>query len=83
VKIELTKRAVEDLDALGRSQPQLYGKLIAKIGTLGNDPALGKPLVGPLKGLRSLRVGDYRIVYEKGKDGVVVLTVNHRREVYR
>ena len=83
MKIDLTKRATKDLDALGRSRPQLYGKVIAKIEALGNDPALGKPLVGPLKGLRSLGVGDYRIVYEKEKDAIVVLTVNHRREVYR
>jgi addiction module RelE/StbE family toxin len=83
VKIELTKRAKKDLDALGRSQPQLFGKVVAKIEALGDDPDMGKALVGPLKALRSLRVGDYRIIYEKGKDAVVVLTVNHRREVYR
>jgi mRNA-degrading endonuclease RelE of RelBE toxin-antitoxin system len=47
-----------------------------------NDKA-GKPLTGPPKGLRSLRVGGRRVIYEVRKEAVVVLTVNDRREVYR
>lgn len=81
--VQLTKRAVKDLDDLEKAQPQLYTKILAKIGGLAQGPTSGKPLVGPLKGKWSLRVGEYRIIYEPGKDVVTVLTVNHRREVYR
>ncbi len=81
--VELTHRAVRDLDSLRRRQPRLSVKLLDKLESLAEDPLAGKPLTGPLKGLRSLRVGEWRIIYEVRKDAVVVLTVNLRREVYR
>ena len=82
-EVELTKRAGKDLDSLNKAQPELFKKVVAKIGSLRDDPKAGKPLVGPLKGKWSLRVGEYRVIYEIGKSAVTVLTVNHRREVYR
>ena len=81
--VELTKRACKDLDALGRAQPVLFDKVMSKIRLLGRNPKTGKALVGPLKGKWSLRVGDWRILYEIGPTTVLVLTVNHRREVYK
>jgi mRNA interferase RelE/StbE len=83
VTVELTNRADGDLDRLRRAQPALFEKVIAKIQALTKQPEAGKPLVGPLKGIRSLRVGDYRILYEVARSTVTVLTVNHRREVYK
>jgi len=82
-EVELTKRAGKDLDSLNRAQPELFEKVVAKIRSLRDDSKAGKPLVGPLKGKWSLRVGEYRIIYEIGKAVIIVLTVNHRREVYR
>ncbi len=89
--VELTRRAVKDLERLERDQPGLYGKVISSISSLADDPYAGKPLVGPLKGMRSVRVGAMRVVYEvvprlrsgQGGKRVIVLTVNHRGEVYR
>ena len=43
-------------------------------------PHLGSPLKGVLRGLRRLRVGDYRVAYEIRDDEVVVLVV---RVAYR
>jgi mRNA interferase RelE/StbE len=43
---------------------------------------LGKPLVGNHKGEYSLRLGDYRIVYELAADAIFILTVEHRKHVY-
>jgi len=81
--VQLTSRAVKDLDGLGRSRPAFTQKVIAKIESLSNEPSAGKPLVGPLKGLWSLRVGEYRILYRVDSKRVTVLTINHRKEVYR
>ena len=52
---------------------------------IAHDPLAGKPLVGPLKGVRSYRVGVIRILYKHYKERlvVVVLDIAHRREVYR
>lgn len=40
---------------------------------------------GDLRGLRRMRIGDYRVVYEVLDDALVVLVVRvgHRREAYR
>ena len=43
----------------------------------------GKALRETLKGLWSLRVGDYRIIYTIEEGDVLVLRIGHRREVYR
>jgi mRNA interferase RelE/StbE len=81
--IKLTKRAIKDLDALDRSQPKYFNRIISKIQSLEDDPLSGKQLIGPLKGKWSLRVGDYRIIYEITKSMIYVLTINHRRDVYK
>jgi mRNA interferase RelE/StbE len=49
------------------------------------DPVqFGKPLRYSLSGLRSLRVGDYRIIYTINlkQKLVSILSIAHRREVY-
>ena len=60
-------------------------RIARAIGGLGEDPFTGLPLKGDRRGLRRLRVGNYRIVYEVLEDALVVLVVRigHRREVYR
>ena len=49
------------------------------------DPvAYGKPLRFSLKGLRRLRVGNYRVIYkiDEGKEIVIIVRIAHRKEVY-
>lgn len=50
---------------------------------LAIDPVgFGKPLRYSLKGIRRLRVGDYRILYSiKGKR-VIISAIKHRKVVY-
>jgi addiction module RelE/StbE family toxin len=40
-------------------------------------------LTGHLKGLRSLRIGDYRIIYKKEVDELIILivAVGHRKNI--
>lgn len=60
-------------------------RLVAAIDGLGEQPLAGALLKGGLIGLRRLRVGNYRIVYEVLDDELVVLVIRvaHRRESYR
>lgn len=52
-------------------------------GKLVVDPlTFGKPLRKSLKGCRSLRVGDYRILYIVTKKTVDILAFGHRSNVY-
>ena len=60
-------------------------RIVQAIDRLGERPLTGSPLKGEHRGLRRVRVGDYRIVYEVLDDALVVLVVRvaHRREIYR
>jgi len=60
-------------------------RLIAAIDALLDNPYRGTALKGDLSGLRRVRVGDYRVIYEinEGELIILVIRVAHRREVYR
>ncbi len=60
-------------------------RIVAAIDRLAETPHLGAALKGGLRGLRRLRVGGYRVVYEVRDDELVVLAVRvaHRRDAYR
>ena len=59
--------------------------LIEAIDRLATEPHAGGLLKGEFSGLRRLRVGRYRIVYEAIDRKLVVLVVRigHRRDIYR
>ena len=83
--IELSREAAGDIDSLYRSDRKLFYRIIKKMESLEESPYEGKALVGSHKGEFSLRVGNYRVVYEIDSPNHIlyVLTVKHRRHVYR
>jgi mRNA interferase RelE/StbE len=84
--IEFRPNARNDLRKLDRSiQRRLINYLEQRVVSGGDPRRLGKPLRGEKDELWSYRVGDYRIisVIEDKKLVVVVVSVGHRREVYR
>ncbi len=60
-------------------------RIVDAIDQLRTNPAAGGVLKGEYAGLRRIRVGNYRIVYEVQDRQLVVLVIRigHRREVYR
>lgn len=60
-------------------------RIIEAIDLLPDNPWGGKALKGELSGLRRIRVGDYRVVYEIHEQQVLILVVRvaHRKDVYR
>jgi len=60
-------------------------RVIEAIDMLCDTPAAGSALKGEFEGLRRLRVGHYRVVYEWQRSELVILVlrIGHRREVYR
>ncbi len=60
-------------------------RLIDAIDQLATNPAAGGVLKGEYAGLRRIRVGNYRVVYEVQDQKLVILVIRigHRREVYR
>lgn len=70
--------------ALRKLDPQVRRRIRAALDLVATDPERGRPLQLSLRGLRSWRSGDFRIVYRIVEDRieVLVLAVGHRREVY-
>lgn len=60
-------------------------RILQAIDRLAVEPHAGGVLKGEFAGLRRLRVGSYRIIYEVINDELTVLVVRvaHRREAYR
>lgn len=83
--IEIAPAALKFLERLKNSQKNICDRIVRSIDALKQNPHLGKKLVGELNSFRSLRVGEYRIIYiiiEK-KILIQVVKIAHRREVYR
>ncbi len=70
--------------AVRKLDPEIRRRVRLAVATLREEPERGKPLQLTLKGLRSWRTGDFRIVYrlEAGRVEVLVIAVGHRRDVY-
>lgn len=58
-------------------------RVTLSIDNLGRSPELGKPLQGPYSGLRSLPVGEYRIVYrwDARTWAIVIHRIGHRKDI--
>ena len=82
--IEWDRKAAKALESITDKKLKEY-VLDALENVIARDPLVGKPLVGPLKGVRSYRIGVIRILYKHYKDRlvVVILDITHRRNVYR
>jgi len=78
-------RAPEPIEELVRSlHPELKRKVRAGLDLIRTDPAVGKELRDELAGLRSLRVGRFRIVYRIAARRVIDLVViGPRRTIYQ
>jgi len=70
---------------LERIHPPDRERLLEAIDRLRENPHQGSLLKGEMLGLRRVRVGSYRIIYEVQERALLVLVirVGHRRDVYR
>jgi mRNA interferase RelE/StbE len=85
-RVEFDRTAARDLRKLGiDAERRVLSYLRTRIAGSGDPRRFGHPLIGDLQGFWRYRVGDYRIVaaIEDDRFIVLVVTVGHRREVYR
>ena len=73
--IKIKRSAVK---ALRRLPPEARRRLVDSIDRLAEEPLAGAALKGEFSGLRRLRVGDYRIVYEAINRELTILVVRGR-----
>jgi mRNA interferase RelE/StbE len=79
-RVVLTRTAREALAALDYLRADA---VLDALGELERDPNLGHKLRGRLTGLRSYRVGVYRIIYElRDVRTVRVVAIRHRGSAY-
>ena len=81
-RVVLARRARTDLLALDWPVIDAIEEALA---LLEREPGAGHALRGRLRGLRSLRVGSYRILYQLADEGrtVRVAAIRHRSAAYR
>ena len=60
-------------------------RIRSRISELAESPLQGASLKGEFRGLRRLRVGKYRVIYEVQHDVLLILVIRirHRRSAYR
>lgn len=82
-RVELSRHARKEI--LDLDWP-LCDAVVEALGLLEREPEAGHQLRGRLRGLRSLRVGTYRTIYQVDDDQrlvlVHVLVVRHRSVAY-
>jgi mRNA interferase RelE/StbE len=80
--VSIKQSAAKQLEKVAWEDRQ---RIIAAIEQLKINPSAGSVLKGEFSGLRRIRVGAYRVVYEVQNQQLIVLVIRigHRREVYR
>jgi mRNA interferase RelE/StbE len=76
------KASIErDLKKIDKAEAKRILNKIEK--ELRKDPYKGEKLKGEFRGLFRYRVGDYRVICARTSDGILVLRVGHRKDIYR
>ncbi len=81
-RIRLTHQAIKDLDAF---DPGIRERIKESLRHLTNHPSEGKPLKGRFQKDKvwSYRVWPYRVLYRLISGWIEILSIEHRKDVYR
>ena len=80
--LKIKSSALKEIQRLSHAD---RSRVVVAVDGLKQQPHVGTLLKGQFTGLRRIRVGRYRVIYEV-QDAVLlvlVLRVGHRRDVYR
>ena len=80
--IRIKESAAKELKRVAKPERT---RIVAAIDRLAESPHLGTALKGDMRGLRRIRIGDHRVLYEVRGDELIVLVVRiaHRGDAYR
>ncbi len=80
-KIVLTAESEEFIKKCDKA---IRNRILKSLRKLETEPESGKPLTSILTGLWSLRMGDYRAIYQIKNNEliVIVIKIGHRKNVY-
>jgi len=80
-KIEYKSSVIRDLKNLDRNAARRIIEHLEKNFSEGKEQ--GVPLSGQFKGLFRYRIGDYRVIYTKTRNGILILRIAHRSNIYK
>ena len=80
--LKIKQSALKEIQHLNKPDRQRLDDAIDKLTA---NPHIGKLLKGEHSGLRRIRVGSYRVIYEinEGEVLILILRIAHRKDVYR
>lgn len=78
-EVRFTPRFLKEIKALDK---EVQVRILQEVNLLKTNPYAGKLLRGELKGIYSLRIGDYRVLYQIKGNVILLLVVGHRKRVY-
>ena len=81
MRFPFTPEARAQLRAIDRTVALRILESIARLGETQSGDV--EPMRGEWQGCYRLRVGEYRVIFRTIEDGLEVLTVGHRSDVYR
>ncbi|MEA3282864.1 MAG: type II toxin-antitoxin system RelE/ParE family toxin [Euryarchaeota archaeon] len=83
--MEVVDKLRKDIEQLERRDKIVYNAIIKRMLRIAEDPYLGKPLKGVLKGKRRVHVGHFVLIYEidENEHKVIFLEFAHHDEAYK
>ena len=81
MRFPFTAIAREQLRAIDRATALRILETIARFGEIRAGDV--EPLEGEWLGCCRLRVGDYRVIFRYIEDGLEIIAVGHRSEIYK
>ena len=81
--ILITKRAKKDNETLDTAIRKQLGKKLSYFGSLDDIKTVAKKLEDRDIGEYRLRVGNYRMIFDLDKKIIIILRIQHRKDVYR
>lgn len=82
-EIIISDKASQDLKKLDTIIRKRIGLKLRQMAQLDDLSTVAKHLTGELSGVQRLRVGYYRVLFEVSGSNMLILKVQHRKEVYK
>lgn len=82
-KVLITREAKKDIEILEVIVRQQLHKKLLHYASLDDINVVAKKLIDREAGEYRLRVGNYRIIFDLDKHTMILLRIQHRKDVYR
>lgn len=80
MKLVLSSRAEKELKKLSRIDQIAIGR---KIRNLVSLPIVNEEKLSGYKNIFRIRIGDFRIVYQRTSQEIFIVLIGHRKEIYK